>query len=603
MAALWWRDRRDAPARPRRASRSLVVADRARRGVARAPVRRAARRPLASFVSTTRADERRPPVRPGAATAELVARVPAARASGSGGSSRRSSPTGARPNGTSPGPTRASTTRTRSSSGSRARPGSSELAALRAAPRRRAPPRDAARRQLHPPRAPAARAPARDRRARRALLRPLAAPPSFAASSSSRRSSARSRRAGSPRAEVQRRLPGRSRSLGAFAVARARSTRARTSRSAAPCSASTTGRRPSRPGAAATTSRSDFSDVGRRLKHVRLGDPQGLRPHVPRRARRRGARRTSRSGVARRRRPEAFADLPDQDDVRDLLEEVLRLCPNHPGATTQLALLWLRAGIRRARRGDPEGRDRGASRRAPVPPQPRRALSPTNEQFADALRWMEEEVARRAEPGRGRPRPPRLARPRARPRRGDVRPLPRTARRRRPHPPAARAAGDRLARGAPQGAPAPSLEQPDRRRRRWPTLAQVDFALGSGGWATADIALGGQPGVARVRGPGLRSTPSKPAISPQAETFLRLGAPEGPGAARRALPEAKVAARAEPARAGDREPLGDARARREHAALCGRGSSADPDLAPAARDGTARRASGCDDAKKKGRVR
>ncbi len=41
---------------------------------------------------------------------------------------------------------------------------------------------------------------------------------------------------------------------------------------------------------------------------------------------------------------ETFADLPTLDDARALLEETLALCPNHPGATNQLARLWLSQG-------------------------------------------------------------------------------------------------------------------------------------------------------------------------------------------------------------------------------------------------------------------
>lgn len=98
--------------------------------------------------------------------------------------------------------------------------------------------------------------------------------------------------------------------------------------------------------------------------------------------------------VARSAPPEACADFPDQEEVRALLEETLRLCPDHPGATNQLALLWLKQGfVARA-----ETIWQEAARTLPAAPRFHHNLASLyqkNERFAEAIEHLAAETRRR----------------------------------------------------------------------------------------------------------------------------------------------------------------------------------------------------------------
>jgi O-antigen ligase len=89
---------------------------------------------------------------------------------------------------------------------------------------------------------------------------------------------------------------------------------------------------------------------------------------------------------------ETFPDLPDQTEVLELLDETLRMCPHHPGATTQLALLWLKQGsVKRA-----EDILQDGVRALPGAPMLRHNLASLyaeGEQFGDAYFWLSEELA------------------------------------------------------------------------------------------------------------------------------------------------------------------------------------------------------------------
>jgi tetratricopeptide (TPR) repeat protein len=93
--------------------------------------------------------------------------------------------------------------------------------------------------------------------------------------------------------------------------------------------------------------------------------------------------------------PEASADFPDQEDVRALLEETLRLCPRHPGATNQLALLWLKQGF--VAHAETTWKDAIAA--LPAAPRFRHNLASLyqrNERFGDALLLMQDEARLRS---------------------------------------------------------------------------------------------------------------------------------------------------------------------------------------------------------------
>jgi O-antigen ligase/tetratricopeptide (TPR) repeat protein len=95
--------------------------------------------------------------------------------------------------------------------------------------------------------------------------------------------------------------------------------------------------------------------------------------------------------------PDASADLPDQADVLALLEEVLSLCPNHPGATNQLALVWLKQGA--VARAVKTWKDAIAA--LPQAPRFRHNLAllyQRNDEIPEALALMRDEVGLKQKP-------------------------------------------------------------------------------------------------------------------------------------------------------------------------------------------------------------
>jgi Tfp pilus assembly protein PilF len=234
---------------------------------------------------------------------------------------------------------------------------------------------------------------------------------------------------------------------------------------------------------------------------------------------------------------ESFPDLPDRQDVSVLLDEVLRLCPRHPGATTTLALAWLKGGsVARAVAILEE-----AVAELPNAPRFRANLAwihARSERFTEAHFWMTQEIetagaASREQQlllaswGTG------LCRDEATFGRY-LGPVDAAAARPDPAPAEARAARrtELLLR---------LLERHDD-GHALASLAECDYALAASGAAGADVGAEGNRAYARSRVRFALAAAGEGDLG-QAETFLRLGVQKDPGLLDAWFLRAKVAAR------------------------------------------------------------